>query len=89
VPTFETSAVTAYWQSPSPFRPYRDGNTLRYRIGIGITVLRVDGQWHNVYDPSEELVSAADRVYRGGRVHPVTTAQAAELTAAGYGAYIT
>lgn len=89
MPTFETAIVTTYWQSPHPGWQYRGGNTLRYRIGIAATVLRVDGVWRNVYDPPEALVDAADRVYRGGRFHVISSAEAAELTAAGYGAYIT
>ena len=89
MPTFETSITTAYWASPSPGRPYRDGNWLRYRIGIGASVLRVSGVWQTVYDPSEALVNSADVVYRGGRIYAVSDAEAAVLTAAGYGAYIT
>lgn len=86
---FETSTVSKYWASPDPFRPYTGGNRLRYRIGIGTTVLFVNGVFVNVTDPGADLVAAATRVYYGGRRYVITAAEMAALVAAGYGSQIT
>lgn len=55
----------------------------------GKTVWRdATGAWHDKYGPSADDLAGADRVYPGGRLNSVTDAQAAELAAAGYGAYL-
>lgn len=86
---FAPAIVTEYWQSPDAFRPYSSGNRLRYRIGIAASVVRVAGVWATVYDPSEDLVASADRVYVGGHRYAVTADEAELLIAAGYGDYLT
>lgn len=62
-------------------------HTLFVRVGInrGITVLKKDGVYTQVRYPSAEALEAADIVYLGGRVYPVSQAEATDLTAAGYG----
>jgi hypothetical protein len=54
----------------------------------GLAVLRIDGTWSTFLAPSAAQVAAADRLYEGGRNHTITEDQAAELTGAGFGAYI-
>lgn len=85
---FETSKATEYWVSPSAARPYRGGNTLRYRIPIGKTIMLIDDEWVEAYTPSAETVASADRVYFGGRRYVVTEAEADDLIEAGYEDYV-
>lgn len=55
----------------------------------------VHNQWINGVGPistttgPDEGLATAQVVYLGGHVHTITSAEAADLTAAGYGAYIT
>lgn len=56
---------------------------------VGVTVVkRQDGSWFETVSPVDSELQAAARVYRGGYTYPLSDADAAELTAAGYGAYI-
>jgi hypothetical protein len=71
--------VGDYWQSDRP---------LRYRIPIAISLVKVDGVWREVAQPSEELVNASTYYFPGGRVHPIGDDVATELINAGYGAYV-
>lgn len=65
----------------------------------GRTLIREDGTWSVVDTPTVSRLAAADYIVNaagervrgvllGGHVHTITPAVAAELTAAGYGAYI-
>lgn len=85
---FTTDKVTEYWQSPSARRPYAGGNTLRYRIGIGKSVLLIDDEFVEMYNPSQEQVDSATRVYLGGRRYVITEAEADDLIGAGYEDYV-
>lgn len=59
---------------------------LRYSLNVGMTVLRhKDRSFAVVEVPSEDQMTAADRVFLGGHVHLVSDAEAAELSAAGFG----
>ena len=73
--------------------PFDDGTgrPLGPRVArqLGLNVYRYAGQWFAELSPSYERWTAADRAYLGGHIHPVSAAEAAELTAAGYGAYLT
>lgn len=102
MPTFvsPTSAQWSFAESPGLKRDERDfwghyGAQLR-----GITVLRTGGVWASVSNPTTAQIEAADlivapngtyqrAVLLGGHESPVTAATATELTAAGYGAYLT
>lgn len=55
---------------------------------IGKTVVKKDGSWRTVMTPQEDFLATCDVVLRGGMTHPISEALAAELTAAGYGDYI-
>lgn len=56
----------------------------------GRTVLKAtNGTYSTVDVPTVDQMAAAAAVYQGGHVYTVSTAEAAALTAAGYGAGIT
>lgn len=61
----------------------------RYKLTRGISVLKVGAAYREVRYPSQEEIEAADITYMGGHAHTVDATEAAALTAAGYGAYIT
>lgn len=59
-------------------------------IPYGKTVWRdADGAWHEKHAPQLAETDGAQVVYPGGRIHPLTDQQRLDLTAAGYGDYIT
>jgi hypothetical protein len=75
------------------------GPTYRYKIGrphelwfvsypVGKTVIKNNGTWQTVMVPKDSDLSTYQRVLRGGYDNVITDAEAAELTAAGYGDYI-
>lgn len=55
---------------------------------IGKTVLKKDGAWRTVLSPQEDFLKTCEVVLRGGFTHSITSELAAELTAAGFGEYI-
>lgn len=62
------------------------------RIGIdrGITIAqRIDGTFYQVRYPSLDELNGLKNYWLGGHVHTISASDAAALTAAGYGAYIT
>lgn len=91
------SIPTALYRFVSPTRTVKDhpfagmgpGRGMAVDRVIGLTVLRVDGVWRVEPATSAAEEAAADRVYHGGHVHTVDQAEADELVAAGFGAYLT
>lgn len=63
-------------------------NGLRYNVQEGISLLKTAGAWQQVRFPTQEDVWAAEKAYLGGRIYEITSAEAEDLAAAGYGAYI-
>lgn len=61
----------------------------RVPIAVGLCVYRLGGVWYSQRAPTPEQWAAADRSYLGGHVHTVSQAEADDLTAGGYGAYLT
>lgn len=59
-----------------------------YKIDRGVSVLVTGSTVRQVQYPSQEDVEAADFAYLGGHIYDISDAEAATLTAAGYGAYI-
>lgn len=55
---------------------------------LGQTVVKVNDQWRTVVSPSEDFLATCQVVLRGGYNHDISPALAAELTAAGYGEYV-
>lgn len=75
------------------------GPTYRYKLGrpndlwfvsypIGKSVIKNNGTWSTVIVPKDSDLATYQRVLRGGYDNVITDAEAAELTAAGYGDYI-
>ena len=54
----------------------------------GKTVVKQGGTWSTIVSPQDSSLASYQRVLRGGYDNPITDAEAAELTAAGYGEYI-
>lgn len=55
-----------------------------YKMLKGISVLKIDGQYVEYRDPSQDDIALATEVYLGGHEYPVSDAIAAALIAAGY-----
>lgn len=51
---------------------------------VGLSVMRIDGEWVETVYPTQEQLDAADLYFHGGHIHPVDDETAAVLTAAGY-----
>lgn len=60
-----------------------------YKMRRGITVLKNNGVYTQVRYPYEPDVIDADIAYRGGFTYTVSDSEAASLTSAGYGSYLT
>jgi hypothetical protein len=66
--------------------PFRHLTT--YTIPRSTTILKEGGFYRQVSDPDIEELEAADEAYLGGRGYRVAPSEADDLTAAGYGAYL-
>lgn len=60
-----------------------------YEFRRGVTVVRVGSSFKNVRFPSQDYLETVDEYWMGGHTHEVSDATAADLTAAGYGDYLT
>ena len=62
----------------------------RYRLPRADTILKnADGSYSHFRTPGLEQLENAVLFYQGGHINEVSASEAADLTAAGYGAYIT
>src|SRR5688572_10937548 len=62
----------------------------RMPLYVGVTVFKKDGLYREVHGPFlPEDIDDSDITYIGGHEYIITEEEAAELTAAGYGVYIT
>lgn len=61
----------------------------RMSLLVGTTVLNEGGFYRQVEEPTDEEVAGADAAYLGGRSYTVTQDEADDLTAAGYGEWVT
>ena len=79
-----------YFTTPSVReRPYtRHGLWARTYLSRGRTVLKFGTSYKQFDDPEETDIINADKVYLGGRTYRIDKYEAAALTAAGYGAWI-
>jgi len=68
--------------------PVTDRFWSRLTLTESYSVLKLDGFYRQVSDPSNEDVAAADVAYVGGRRYRVDDAEIAALTEAGYGEYL-
>jgi hypothetical protein len=65
--------------------PASDGRLFsRYRLTRGVTVLKIDGEYYEMRNPSSEEVQAAQAAYVGGYSYEVSPGEKAALEAAGY-----
>jgi len=65
--------------------PAGDGRLFsRYRLTRGVTVLKIDGVYYEMRNPSSEEVEAAQEAYIGGYSYDVSPGEKASLEAAGY-----
>lgn len=55
-----------------------------YEMDRGVSVLKIDGQYVEIREPSQDEEALATEFYLGGHEYPVSDAVAAELIAAGY-----
>lgn len=80
--------------------PKFNNPTYQYKIGrphdlwfvgypVAMTVVKYEGEWQTVVAPQDDFIKLCDEVFYGGYDHKITPQMAAELTAAGYGEYIT
>lgn len=83
-------AVFAFvFEPPTTERASRLEGSLFCTTSWGKSVWRIDGVWFDGFLPTADVRDAADRFYAGGSIHTLSPAEVSELTAAGYGAYIT
>lgn len=62
----------------------------RIRLTRGITIVeRMDGSFYETRFPAQTDLEAAANYWLGGHIYELSAPDAAALTAAGYGAYIT
>ena len=55
---------------------------------LGVSLIKQGANYRQVENPSDEEIAAGDVTYLGGHTYLVSDAEAAALTAAGYGAYV-
>lgn len=89
---FRESAGTVksgtFFTPPSALEHVRFHGRVTRSQNVGLTVLKTGASYTVVADPLYEQISAADIMYLGGRSYQVDGTEAAALTAAGYGAYL-
>jgi hypothetical protein len=56
----------------------------RYRLKRGVSVIKVDGEYYELRNPSTEEIAEAEAFYLGGITYDVTAGEKASLEAAGY-----
>lgn len=60
-----------------------------YTLDRGVTVVRQGTKFSQVRFPTQTLLAEVDEYWIGGATHIVSDATAADLTAAGFGDYLT
>ncbi len=60
-----------------------------YTLDIGVTVIKINNGYEQVRYPTQDLLDAVELFYLGGHEYEVSNEEAADLTAAGYGDYLT
>jgi hypothetical protein len=58
-----------------------------YKMTRSISVLKIDGEYVEIREPSQDEIALATEVYLGGHEYIVTDAEGAALEAAGYVVY--
>ena len=70
------------------YRPGREYDLWFVSYPIGKSVVKINGTWKKIVVPQDSDLATYQRVLRGGYDNVITDAEAAELTAAGYGDYV-
>ena len=70
------------------YKPGRPDDLWFVSQKIGKTVVKKDGAWRTVMNPQGDFLDACQVVLRGGYTHQISSDLAAELTAAGFGQYV-
>jgi len=60
-----------------------------YTLDRGVTVIRQGAKFSQVRFPTQTLLASVDEYWIGGATHTVSDSTAADLTAAGFGDYLT
>lgn len=83
--------IKPYVFTPPVAPEYRGTHPMFRRVVVeqGVSVLLIDGAYVQTQMPTAEQADAADRVYLGGYVYPITSAEAGDLINAGYGDFVT
>lgn len=82
MPTFTPPGVLEHTGAPHPLFS-------RMTITRGVTLLKSGVTYTQSRHPSDEDMAAADVVYLGGYTYVISAGEAAALTAAGYGDWVT
>lgn len=61
-----------------------DNLWVRMKVAHSYALLKNDGFYREVVNPTNEEIAAADIAYLGGHIYQVTSDEAAALNAAGY-----
>ena len=56
----------------------------RFRLTRGVSVIKIDGEYYEVRNPSSEEIEEAEAFYLGGMTYDVSAGEKAGLEAAGY-----
>ena len=56
----------------------------RYRLTRGVSVIKIDGEYYELRNPSTEEIAEAEAFYLGGITYDVSPGEKASLEAAGY-----
>jgi len=60
-----------------------------YKLDRGVTVIKANNGYAQVRFPTQDLLDSVEAYYLGGHEYEVSNTEAASLTAAGYGSYLT
>lgn len=60
-----------------------------YKLDRGVTIIKVNNGYSQVRYPTQDLLDSVEAYYLGGHEYEVSNTEAASLTAAGYGSYLT
>lgn len=60
-----------------------------YKLDRGVTIIKANNGYAQVRFPTQDLLDSVEAYYLGGHEYEVSNTEAASLTAAGYGSYLT
>ncbi len=60
-----------------------------YTLDVGVTVVKLDGEYNEFIYTDEDTLALCEKVYRGGHEYTISDEDAQELIDAGYEDYLT